>query len=380
MSSVTIKSDIDDLIKAGKEENERLLKKKAVSDFRTEADYERFVQSSKEVEALKNINLDSNRDEYVAQIIRENDEYMAAAKNCKTFICKSFDNIVPNFGKNINLIGANTGEGKSTAVANIALQTAMTGGRTLIITNEEAVPDVYNRITCLSKGWIYSNHNEFTDEQKETLRDGVRKLSKFIYVVGDASYGPGTTTTIEGLKGVLESLITNGQKYDSIIIDYIQKVTYSKLSPQSKTWEVLSNVMQYLDGFKNRYLAPIIVMAQLHNSGNSANDDRSFEDRIKGFKGILTPVTCAMEMKADKKTLETIFVIHKNRWYNGDIDGQEVKIGWFKGKFVPRDYPPYVDWVRQKQGERIARTLENENAGHLRSSGNSSADSSDGST
>lgn len=352
--------DIQDLKRKAKEESELLLKKKAIESFRTEADYERWIKSKQETDAFQAINIEENDNEYLQQILKENKEYLEAARTCKRFVCEAFDNVVPNFGKNINLIGANTGEGKSTTVANIALETSMQGGKTLILTNEEAIPDVYNRITCLIKGWVYANHNEFTDEQKLALEDGMVKLSKYIKVVGDSSYGPGTTTTIEGVKGVLESLIKNNQKYDSIIIDYVQKVAFSKTNPNLKSWEVLNNVMQYLDGFKNRYLAPITLMAQLHNSGNG-NTERSFEDRLKGFKGIITPVTCAMEMVADKKGLKTKFVIHKNRWYNGNLDGQEIAVGWFKGKYVNLSHPPYQAWVKVKQGERIAKTLESSN-------------------
>lgn len=369
------KQDIENFKEEAKRQSELLEKKRAIDSFRTQVDYDRMIKSRQEVDRFRNIDLDANHNEYVQQILRENEEYMDAAKKCKPFICEAFNGVVPNFGKNINLIGANTGEGKSTTVANIALETSMRGGKTLIITNEEAIPDVYNRITCLSKGWIYANHNEFTDEQKAVLRDGVIKISNYVKVVGDSCYGPGTTTTVEGVQGVLESLISTGKKYDSIIIDYVQKIAFSKLNPNLKTWEVLNNFMQYLDGFKNRYLAPITLMAQLHNSGNG-NTERSFEDRLKGFKGIITPVTCAMEMVANKKDLKTKFIIHKNRWYNGNLDNQTVEVGWFKGKYVDLQHGPYQAWVKTKQGERIARTLEANNgtSGQRRSNGIGSDD------
>lgn len=351
--------DVLNLQKEAEETSKLLLKKKAVDRFRTEADYQRYVKSKEEVEALQNINIESDREEYVRKIIKENEEYMEAAKSCKKFITKSFNGIVPNFGKNINLIAANTNGGKSTLVSNIAFHTAMVGGKTLIITNEEAVADVYNRITCLIKGWPYANHNEFTDEQKRVLNEGIEKLSKFINVISDSSYATsGTTTTVEGIQNVLESVIRNNQKYDQIIIDYVQKISFSKLNPNAKTWEILSSVMQYLDGFKNRYLSsPITVMAQLHNS--NGDEDRSFEDRLRGFKGIITPVTCAMEMVADKKTYQTKFIIHKNRWSSGDMTSQEVVVGWYKGLYVELDHAPYVAWTKQKEADRIAKKVEN---------------------
>jgi hypothetical protein len=357
------KTAIEELQKVAQEESKIAQKKREIDSFRTEATYQQTIIAQKEIDALRNIDIDADKEARIGQILQENREYMEAARSCKKFMCKAFDGIVPNFGKNINLIGANTGEGKSTIVANIALETLMQGGKTLILTNEEAVPDVYNRITCLIKGWVYANHNEFSDEQKAALEDGIRGLSTRIDVVADSTFGPGTTTTIEGVRGVLESLIIKGKKYDSILIDYVQKISFSKVSPSLKNWEVLNNFMQFLDGFKNRYLAPITLLAQLHNSGNN-NAERSFEDRLKGFKGIITPVTCAMEMVADKKTLTTKFVIHKNRWYSGNLDGQAITVGWYKGKYVDKDRSDFVAWAKQKQGERIARALGDKNAGN----------------
>jgi hypothetical protein len=354
-----VSKDIENLQRKAKEESELLLKKKAIEAHKTQADYDRMVRSQQDIDAWKNINIEADRPAFIERVIKESREYMEAAKSCKEFMCKSFNRIVPFFAKNIILMGATSGEGKSTVTANIALKTIMSGGKVLIISNEEAVPDVYNRITCLAKGWLYTNHNEFTDEQKAVLESGIRAWEKYVTVIGDSTYGPGTTTTIEGVQSVMESLIKNGQKYDVIILDYIQKVMFSKTNHYLQTWEILNKMMLYIDDFKNRYMAPIVVMSQLHPSNGES--ERSFEDRIRGYKGIITPSTCAIEMVANKKDLKTKFVIHKNRWYDGDTGKQTVTVGWFKGKFVDENNPDFKSWVDQKKGERVARMMENEN-------------------
>lgn len=351
--------EVEELQRKAKEESELLLKKKAIDFARTEAEYRRVIKAQEDLAAMDNINLDQDRDTRIEKVIKASDEYIEAAKMCKIFINKAFVRTIPFFAKNIILVGAQSGEGKSTATANIALETARQGGRVLILSNEETAGDVYNRITCLAKGWMYANHNEFTEEQKSILRAGTEAMKRWVDVVEDSTYGPGTTTTIEGIQKVLQSLLRNCQKYDVIIIDYIQKVSNSRLNPTQPTWEILNNAMLFLDNFKNIYAAPIVVMSQLHQT--NGDKERSFEDRIKGYKGIITPSTCALEMIPSKKDFTTQFVVHKNRWYNGDLDGHKITVGWYKGKFVTVDNIEWKSWVKMKLGERIARTLEGNN-------------------
>lgn len=349
---------IDEVKKIQQEESEHLLRKKEIDRYKTLNEHERLIKAQEEIAAYSNIDLTKKNEDVVQQMIRENAEYMAAAKKCMPFICKEFNRILPNFGRNINLIGAVTGEGKSTAVANIALSTMMRGGRTLVICNEEARADVLNRITCLIQGWSYTNHSEFTEEQKKILEVGIAALSNYIEVVDDSRSGPGTTTTLEGIVGTLESVRNTGAKFDAIVIDYVQKISHSKKNPYMKSWEVIQEAMLFLDNFKHTYLAPITIFAQLWPAG--PKNEKTFEERIKGCKNILVPVTCALEMKADKKTLTTKWTVHKNRWYNEDLNSQEFSTGWYKGKYVSLDHPGWNAWAKQKQGERIARTLKTE--------------------
>ena len=108
----------------------------------------------------------------ISELVASNDEYMQAAKNAMMFINEEFGKLVPYFRKNVILIGGDTGDGKSTTVANIIFQTISrvnpaTGkaGKVLVLSNEEAPEDFYNRVTSIMKGWAYTNHDQFTDEQ-----------------------------------------------------------------------------------------------------------------------------------------------------------------------------------------------------------------------
>ncbi len=105
----------------------------------------------------------------IDQLRKSNAEYIAAAQKPMKFICNAFAGSVPFFRKNCIVIGAPTGQGKTTLLANACMSVMMqknpqTGkkGRVLVISNEEASEDVFNRITALIKGFSYTNHNEFT--------------------------------------------------------------------------------------------------------------------------------------------------------------------------------------------------------------------------
>ena len=140
---------------------------------------------------------------------------------------------------------AQSGEGKSTTVANIIASTIrqispVTGKvcRVLVITNEEKAEDVYNRITCFSHGWAYTEHHAFTDLQINTFENYIPILAKKITVIDD-SFGSkpgcpvsGVTTSIEGIQAIFDNIIANQIHYDAILIDYYQHISTSKKTPE----------------------------------------------------------------------------------------------------------------------------------------------------
>ena len=143
-----------------------------VKERRLDQELEKMAERDKDAALAKSTDYGKMTDLEIESKQKENSDYMAAARNKICFINDRFDNIVPFFRKNLILIGGKTGEGKSTTVANIIRETLrrvdpITGKkrRILVLTNEEKSEDVYNRVTCLIKGWNYVNHNKFTDEQ-----------------------------------------------------------------------------------------------------------------------------------------------------------------------------------------------------------------------
>ena len=132
----------------------------ALREHKVSYDYSLLEQTKREMEDAKKIDYGTLSNLAIERMIRDNEDYMEAAKQAMTFITKSFKGVVPYFRKNLILVGGDTGDGKSTTVANIITTTITqenpaTGkmGRCLVLTNEEAPEDFYNRITCHINNW-----------------------------------------------------------------------------------------------------------------------------------------------------------------------------------------------------------------------------------
>jgi hypothetical protein len=207
----------------------------------------------------------------------------------------------------------------------------MQGKKTLIITNEELDTDVYNRVTCLIKGWGYTNHKKFTQEQIDTFNDFYEKLGPMLTVVSDNFEGvAGKTTTLEGIKALLNSLLSLPTKYEVIIIDYFQNISSSLEHPSMEEWRVLDELGKFLDNYRKIYNAPIVLLSQL-----KPDEDLPFKERIERSKAIFNKCTCALEVVADPKNSTTVFSCHKSR-FSGGI-GKTITVGFDKGMYVKND-------------------------------------------
>ncbi len=312
-----------------------LTKEAEIRESRIQRDYDKLQEAKRQEEVLKRADLSQMSDEAVAEIQADIEAYLDAANNSMVFVDDVFKGVVPLFPKNVILIGAASGEGKSTISANVTLHCMKQGAKILVLTNEENIGDIYNRVTCLTKDWNYQSHEQFTVEQREFFKQNVVKLKENLVVLGDRSVNKaegGDTTTLEGVTHILEDLIEKNIKYDLIVIDYFQNVASSRKDPRLNTWEVQAKLANYLDNFKNRYQAPVIVFAQVRPA--KKEDETPFEDRLKGRKKIYETCTFACEARANKKDSTTEWVIHKSR-FGVALDSGMLKTGWERGRYVP---------------------------------------------
>jgi len=295
-------------------------------------------ENDKNTEIAKTINYGQMSMDEIDKVRKENRDYMESARNKMRFMNKDFDNIVPFFRKNLILVAGRTGDGKSTTVANIIRETIRNTHpdtkklrRVLVITNEERVEDVFNRVTCLIKGWDYRNHDKFTKEQIDEFDKYIVSLSRMITVIDNNHGGAiGSTATIEGICLIFDNLIQNKEYYDAVIIDYYQNIMQSRDNPGHAPWQVQEALANKLDGYKNVYPSPIVLLAQVNPQ--DAEKKTPFKVRIEGRKSILNVATCCMELIANKEDRVTEWVVHKSR-FNGAV-GETIRTGYDKGQYV----------------------------------------------
>lgn len=339
------------------EERRRIVqqRKLVIDDMRTQSQVETIERNKKELEIASNINFDGLSEETIEQIVTANEEYIDAARVSMTFINDEFKGIIPFFQKNLIFIGGKTGEGKSTTVANIAYTTMQqeslaTGKRrrVLVITNEEKSEDVYNRVTCLGRGWSYTNHDQFTDEQKQVFSQSIRAMAKtraLTVIDNDYQGAHGLTTSIEGICNIFDNMIRDKVYYDVILIDYYQNIKQSKKDTTLDEFKVQAKLAAVLDIYKNVYPAPIVLFGQVNPPDKE--DKTPFQFRIKGRKTIMDVSTCVVEMIADRENYRTQWSIHKSR-FNGSV-GKGFWTGFSRGKFVPYDHTFIAEVARLKE-------------------------------
>ncbi len=343
-------SDIkEDFLKNLTADSEIDKKKKEVQANRINNEHDRLKEGERKAKLAESSSFGALSKDYVDRLAKESTEYIESTAASMKFICKTFDKRVPFFSKNLILIGADTGQGKSTCVANIVRQTLsqinpLTGKsrRCLVITNEENVVDFYNRVTCLIKGWHYVNHDLFTEEQKRTFAEYFKILSADgrLTVIDDNHNSAGEeveglTTTVEGIDTIFRNMMRDKDWYDVVIIDYYQGVMESTRDPMLDEYKVQRKLTHVLEKYRKIYPAPIVVMAQVHGPTEDERERERispFQVRIHGTKLITTKATVIMEMIADRQNLETEWYFHKGRF--SQATGTSINTGYDNGKFV----------------------------------------------
>lgn len=343
-------SQRDDLLKEIEQRSSLIEKKRVIETVKIEKQFAEIKETEKEKERLKTVDVTAIDEGFLQKMDWEQKMMRESVSRRMTFVTPNLTDFVPFTYPNLILIGAKTGQGKSTFASNMIYQLMVNHRKSLLLSNEEKSVDVYNRLSCLHKGWNYNDRNYFSEEQWEEmtrLRHVMYRSGRVRVIDSDYESFKDATTSFEGVKFILDNLYNTflekkkldesaSPDFDCIVLDYYQKVSSSIENPQLKQWEVLKKLSDYLDNFYKKYPAPVVIFCQLKSE---AGDDDYFETRIKEGKAILVPATFAMELKPDKKTRVTEFIPHKHRWSNR-ID-EKIKLVWERGLFV--DHTPEHD-------------------------------------
>lgn len=347
----SLESSLDPIMRDLDQLDETAKKSREIKIFKVNSQYNEIKQNQKKLKIFENLKVAENNLDKTKQIIRNNDEYLRAAKSKPSFFLdSSFDGKVPYIARNVVLIGAKSGQGKSTITANLAYHSVVRGQNILIISNEEMANDIYNRITCLGMGIAYADHSKFTEDQIQIFNKSILALSKKIKVIDDDYVGEmGATTSYEGIKKILIEAI-DSKRYDAIIIDYYQNISESIQNPEMDQYRVQAKFADFLNNIKKKSECPIVLMMQM-------KDDRegkmSVKDRIEGTKRIYNVGNSMIEARIDYEKSTTDFYIAKSRF--NEYNNTTVTLGYHKGKYME-----YTDQFRQKVGMHKTKQKEAE--------------------
>lgn len=335
-------------------------KKLDLEEKRVDISFANLVKAKEDSEKSESITFGKTPEDEIERLIKDNSDYLEAAKHPMPFINSEFDNMVPFFRKNLILILSQTGGGKSTAVCSIldALirkKDPLTGKayRVCVLTNEEHETDVLNRLCCHIKGWTYTNHNRFTDEQRAEFSKYIRIFTQNgnVTVIGDSYKGiSGWTTTVEGIRRVFASLIKNNDIYNVVILDYYQNVTISTNQPELNQYQVQDILSNEFDRVKNIYPAALVIFAQ-SDKLTGPDDTRPYNIRIKGAKKIATKCTFICELIPEYELHRSTWEVHKSRFT--DSIGKKIITGFKNGKYVP-----YTVEFQKEAAKMVERNLE----------------------
>ena len=331
-----------------------------LQEHKVERDLGILQQNKEELEKGKHVSFSSLSQEYIDGLVSSSNEYIEAAKKSMSFMNDTFRVVVPFFRKNLILVGADTGDGKSTAVANVIYSTVTkinpaTGkpGRVLVLSNEEAPEDFYNRITALHLGLKYTNHSEITDAEKELYASYIPIWceNSMLSIIGDTYQGiSGWTTTLEGIERIFASLLENDNPPDVVILDYYQNVKVSRNNTDLDQYKVQAMFAAFLDKMKLVYPGPIVVMAQMKRL-TGEDDTTPFNVRLKGSKEICDKATFIAEITPERAYLRSKWKVWKSR-FNESV-GNTYYVGYDRGKFIE-----YTESFQKSVAVQVQKNLE----------------------
>lgn len=232
-----------------------------------------------------------------------------------TFINDELSAIIPFAQKNLYLMCATSGTGKSTTAANISHPLWKQKKKVLVIANEESAEDVLFRIACLELGYNFNmfKKNKMPLAQIKEVAALYPSISEYVKVI-DVAANNGITTHAEGIRNILNAV--KGKEFSCVLIDYWQNIKRSE-THESSHYHILDNLrlflMQYI---KQDDTPPVVMFAQIYPGVGKRST--VIEDRIKMGKTIYEAATVVVEIVTDFDTSSTKFIIAKDRFgYQG---------------------------------------------------------------
>lgn len=220
----------------------------------------------------------------------------------------------------LSILGARTGQGKSTiSAAQVAQVLDTTNKEILYISNEEQTIDFWARVGCILTGVDFDlYYNDMLDvaDMNEVQRVVREHVIPRVQVVGVDD----GTSKLENIMAVLKE----SSKYGMVIIDYYQNVITSE--ENLETWQILKKLGSFLKDHAKSCMAPILLMVQM------SPGEENYTRRVQLDKNVANHAHLFVEAESRKKDHKLILRVRKARFQRIEQKWCELHFvsGWFE--------------------------------------------------
>lgn len=291
--------------------------------YKIEQEHTKIVEAKKVGLLQDKYTLHGSESELAVYYVGRIKAKMASRQKRLTYMTPRLTKVMPLYGDNVILIGAKTGTGKTSALANIVSPLLKEGKAIACISTEETSEDTLFRNYCLQHDLNVANsgcwYNDTHEKQFQQDIQGYLE-SKQLQLYDSYTYGVDKDTgakiqcpemtSIEGLLTALADIEKSPRLPDVLIIDYISKIGSSKSVRNEMEWQIIYKAAAILEEWCKKLNVPSIIFSQLEDSSESRS---SFKSRLPGSKRIMNLVTVAIELDVDYENKTTQYICHKNR-------------------------------------------------------------------
>jgi hypothetical protein len=248
---------------------------------------------------------------------------------------RSFPFISPAFHPDTRLhsglvvVGAVTGQAKSTTNANVIASfiKEQDQKRAVVISNEESMDAVYNRIACVLLKLDYNRYHrgQMSASDGNRVEEKARSLMDRVEVI--TNINGWDMTYLEDVQAVME-WASRDPDVGLIAIDYLQTIAFSRESRMLSQYDVSKRFGNYLVSHGKKKGAPVVLFVQLKNK---VGDNTFFKSRVEGDSHTINHAELVVEILPDFNQSTTKFVIQKSRW--GIPQGTEVHATFVAGRY-----------------------------------------------
>ena len=224
------------------------------------------------------------------------------------------------------LIGGVSGRGKSTLAANIlaGFLTTKNKGEALVISNEESLGSIYNRIACIMLGLsFFKYHNgRYTERERRSVREAAQDIIKRVKVCQVAGWD---MSIMEDVQAMLEYAAESGSSI--ALADYFQTISTSRKHPDLESFQVHKRFGFWLKDYACKVPMPVVMFAQLKTD----SENHEIKDRIENDRTIANHAFQVIEVVPDFDACNSNFKMHKDRF--GGQTNKDITMSFKEGRF-----------------------------------------------